>query len=129
VAGVAGGLLWGWPAAVIVFKPSFAPFMLIGVRRRSWWLAIALVALLAVVMLPEWFRYVTALQNLESPGLVYSLGDLPLLLVPVIAWAARRRVAASVRDLDPLGESLPGGGEKVGRNGFDRPGNENVAQR
>jgi hypothetical protein len=114
---------------VIAFKPSFAPFMLIGARRRSWWIAVALVAVLALVMLPEWFRYVSALQNLESPGLVYSLGDLPLLLVPVIAWAARRPVAGSVRDLDPLRETLPGGGEKVGRDGFDGPGNESVAQR
>jgi hypothetical protein len=80
-------------------------------------------------MLPEWFRYVSALQNLESPGLVYSLGDLPLLLVPVIAWVARRPSVNSVRDLDPLGEALPGGSEKVGRDGFDGPGNENVAQR
>ena len=129
VAGVAGGLLWGWPAAVIAFKPSFAPFMLIGLRQRSWWIAVVLVAVLAVVMLPEWFRYVSALQNLESPGLVYSLGDLPLLLVPVIAWVARRRDVSSVRDLDPLGEALPSGGEDVGRDGFDGPGNENVAQR
>ena len=88
-----------------------------------------LVVVLALVMLPEWFRYVSALQNLESPGLVYSLGDLPLLLVPVIAWAARRPEVSSVRDLDPLGETLPGGGEDVERDGFDRPGNENVAQR
>jgi hypothetical protein len=129
VAGVTGGLLWGWPAAVIAFKPSLAPFMLIGVRRRSWWVAIAAVALLALVMLPEWSRYVSALRNLESPGLVYSLGDLPLLLVPVIAWAARRPSARSVRGLDPLGKPLSSGGEEVRLDGFDGAGNDGVAQR
>jgi hypothetical protein len=128
VAGVTGGLLWGWPAAVIAFKPSLAPFLLIGVRRRSWWVAVAAVALLALVMLPEWSRYVSALRNLESPGLLYSLGDLPLLLVPVIAWAARRSVR-SVRDLDPLGKPLSSRGEEVRRDGFDSAGNESVAQR
>jgi hypothetical protein len=89
VAGVAGGLLWGWPAAVIAFKPSFAPFMLIGVRRRSWWIAVALIAVLALAMLPEWLRYADVLRNLEFPGLVYSLGDLPLIIVPLTAWLAR----------------------------------------
>jgi hypothetical protein len=94
VAGVAGGLLWGWPAAIIAFKPSFAPFILIGIRRRSWWIAVCLLAVLALTMLPEWLRYVTVLGNLDSPGIVYSFGDLPLLLVPLIAWVARRHDGA-----------------------------------
>jgi hypothetical protein len=129
VAGVAGGLIWGWPAAVIAFKPSFAPFILIGVRRRSWWIAVALVAVLSLAMLSEWLRYVTVIQNLESPGAVYSLGDLPLLLVPVIAWAARRRPADLVRRVDPLGEALASGSEDLRRDGLDRVGDEGVAQR
>ena len=103
--------------------------MLIGVRRRSWWIAVGLIALLALVMLPEWFRYVSALQNLESPGLVYSLGDVPLLLVPVIAWAARRPSAGSMGDLDALGETLSSSGEEVRREGLDGAGHESVAQR
>jgi hypothetical protein len=129
VAGVAGGLIWGWPAVIVAFKPSFAPFMLIGVRRRSWWIAIAVVAVLSLAMLPEWLRYVTVLENLESPGPVYSLGDLPLLLVPVIAWAARRRRAELMRGIDPLGQTLLSGGENVRGDGLDGVGDEGVAQR
>jgi hypothetical protein len=129
VAGVAGGLIWGWPAAVIAFKPSFAPFMLIGVRRRSSWIAVALLAALSVAMLSEWFRYVTVLRNLDSPGALYSLGDLPLLLVPVIAWAARRRPADLVRRIDPFGEAFASGSEDLGRDGLDSIGDEGVTQR
>jgi hypothetical protein len=129
VAGVAGGLIWGWPVAIIAFKPSFAPFMLIGVRRRSWWIAVALVAVLSLAMLSEWLRYVTVLQNLESPGVVYSLGDLPLLLVPVIAWAARRRPAELSRGIDPLGEALARGGQQLRRDRLDSVGSEGVAER
>jgi hypothetical protein len=129
VAGVAGGLIWGWPAAVVAFKPSLAPFLLIGVRRRSWWIAVAVVAVLSLAMLSEWLRYLTVLQNLESPGAVYSLGDLPLLLVPVIAWAARRRPAELSRGIDPLGEALARGREELRRDGLDGVGDEGVAQR
>ena len=39
-----GRTIWGWPAAVVSFKPSFAPFILIGVHRRSWWITIGLSA-------------------------------------------------------------------------------------
>jgi hypothetical protein len=129
VAGVAGGLVWGWPAAVVAFKPSLAPFILIGVRRRSWWVAVGLLAVLALAMLPEWFRYVTVLQNLESPGALYSLGDLPLLIIPILAWLGRRRPAASARRIDPLGEALLGGREDIGRDRLDGIGDEGVAQR
>jgi hypothetical protein len=129
VAGVAAGLIWGWPAAVVAFKPSLAPFMLIGVRRRSWWIAVALIAVLSLVLLPEWVRYATVLQNLDSPGVLYSLGDLPLLVVPVIAWAARRRPADLVRRVDPLGQALASSSEDLRRDGLDGVGDEAVAQR
>jgi hypothetical protein len=129
VAGVAGGLIWGWPTAVVAFKPSLAPFILIGARRRSWWVAVGLLAVLALAMLPEWFRYVTVLQNLESPGALYSLGDLPLLSIPILAWLGRRRPAASARRFDPLGEALLGGREDIGRDRLDGIGDEGVAQR
>jgi hypothetical protein len=114
---------------VIAFKPSFAPFLLIGVRRRSWWLAMGLVAVLSLAMLSEWLRYVTVLQNLESPGILYSLGDLPLLVVPVIAWAARRRPAELMRGIDPLGEALASGRQDLRRDRLDGVGDEGIAQR
>lgn len=88
-AAVAGGLLWGWPAVLIALKPSLAPFMLVGVRSRSWWIGLVVLGAVSVLMLPEWLRYVTVIRNAQSSGLAYSVGDIPLLLAPVLAWAAR----------------------------------------
>jgi hypothetical protein len=129
VAGVAGGLIWGWPAIVVAFKPSLAPFILIGVRRRSWWIAAVAVALLGLATLSEWARYVTVVGNLQSPGVLYSLGDLPLLLVPVVAWLARRQPSGSAWNLDALRQALPGRGKDLGRDRLDGVRNEGVAQR
>ena len=38
LAGVAGGLLGGWPAVLVLLKPTLAPLALVGMRHRSWWL-------------------------------------------------------------------------------------------
>lgn len=38
---VAAGLVWNWPSVLGLFKPAFAPVVLIGIRRRSWWLTLA----------------------------------------------------------------------------------------
>jgi hypothetical protein len=88
-AGVAGGLMWGWPVLIVALKPTFAPFLLLGVKRRSWWLGAALLAVLSLTMLDEWVRYVTVLRNVTGAGLLYSVADLPLVMVPVVAWLGR----------------------------------------
>jgi hypothetical protein len=90
-AAVAGGLLWGWPALLMAFKPSFAPLILIGVRRRSWWVGAAILAGVSVFMIPDWSRYFDVVRNTQGASLLYSLGDLPLVVAPVIAWRGRQR--------------------------------------
>jgi hypothetical protein len=90
-AGVAGGLLWGWPALLVALKPSFAPFILIGVRRRSWWVGAAVLAGLSMFMISDWSRYFEVVRNTQGAGVLYSLGDLPLAVAPVIAWLGRQR--------------------------------------
>lgn len=87
-AGVAGGLLWGWPAVLIILKPTFAPLVIIGFGRRSWWLAWALMAGLAVVMWSMWLDYVTIIQNTTIPW-TYSLGGLPSVAIVVAAYIGR----------------------------------------
>ncbi len=91
VAGVAAGLVWGWPALVVLFKPSFAPFLILGARHRSFWIGAAVIGGISLLMLPEWIRYVEVIRNARSPGLLYSLGDLPFVSVPIVAWTARAR--------------------------------------
>jgi hypothetical protein len=90
MAAVAGGLLWGWPAVLLLLKPTFAPFAIIGVRRRAWWIALLVLAGVSLWFLPMWFDYFRVIDNLNASA-DYSVGSLPLLVVPVVAWLARRR--------------------------------------
>jgi hypothetical protein len=99
VAGIAAGLEWRWPGALILLKPPLALFALIGIRSRGWWVvAVALVAL----SLPQAADYVQALLNTErAPS--YYLGSLPALCLPIIAWLARRKPAGT-GDTQPRSE-------------------------
>jgi hypothetical protein len=83
---VAAGTLWGWPAALVVLKPTLAPFALIGIRRRTWWIAAVLLAFVSLPLLPYWIEYVTVARNART-DILWSLRDVPLLAIPLIAWA------------------------------------------
>lgn len=85
LAFVAAGVRWGWPAALVVLKPTLAPLALIGVRQRSWWIAAFVLGIASLPMLPLWADYLAAMRNLRDSDLAYSLGSLPLILVPVLA--------------------------------------------
>jgi hypothetical protein len=88
---VAAGL-WapslGWPGPLILLKPSVAPLALLGIRRRSWWVG---AAVLGVACLPfgslwaDWFRSVVDMRATGLGGVLFSLHQLPILLIPVIA--------------------------------------------
>ncbi len=85
VAGVAGGLVWGWPALILVMKPTLFPVIFLGARHRSWRVG-GLVGLATVVLAaPLWLDYLAAMRNVRVLDLGYSLGSLPLLLIPVVA--------------------------------------------
>jgi hypothetical protein len=91
-AAVALGTLAGWPAVMVLIKPTLAPFALIGARRRSWWLALGVLALLALPfggLWLDWLHAVTDAHN-DRMGLLYSLGEVPWLAAPIIAWRARQ---------------------------------------
>lgn len=88
MAAVAAGLRWGWPALLVTIKPTVAVLALVGLRRRSWWVVVGLLALASLPMLPLWFDYALSVRNLRIDPW-YSLGSLPLLLIPVVAWLGR----------------------------------------
>ena len=96
VAAVAAGLRWGWPAALIAIKPSVLPFMLVGLRSRSFYIGIALLVLVSIFMWQLWADWVIAIRNMDQ-RIDYSLGSITLYLVPIVAWLGRRR---------PIGEPL-----------------------
>jgi len=93
VAFLALGTVYGWPAVFVLLKFPLAPFALIGIRRRSWWVAAGVLAVVSLMFLPLWGDYVTVLLNARGPlvGLTYSLPSVPLMLIPLIArWASTR---------------------------------------
>ncbi len=92
-AGVAAGLRFGWPAIVVVVKPSLGPLVLAGARHRSWWLAAFVVLVASLPFWTLWVDWLRVVRN--SPAdFSYSLPNLPYLVMPIIWWAARRRPEA-----------------------------------
>jgi hypothetical protein len=89
-AAVAGALLWSWPGAFVLLKPSLAPFALIGIRSRGWWIALAVGAVLSTPLAGLYFQFARVL--LDSNGSwSYSLPDVPFVALPLVAWLARTR--------------------------------------
>jgi hypothetical protein len=88
-AAIAAGLLWAWPSALVLLKPSLGPFALLGVRHRSWWVAVGVVVLLSIPFGELWLDYLSVLRNSGVP-ITYSVLDLPLAVAPIIAWLGRR---------------------------------------
>jgi hypothetical protein len=87
-AAIAAGVLWAWPSALVLLKPSLLPLALLGIRKRSWWIAVGLLTLAALPFGTLWLDYLTVLRNSAVPA-TYSVLDLPLALAPVIAWMGR----------------------------------------
>ncbi len=106
-AAMALGVRWGWPSIVFVFKPTLAPLALVGVRHRSWWVAAGVAAVVSLAFFSMWPDYVTVLQNAQNPrGPLYSIGDLPLVLIGAVAWAGRRRPASAAPAQPPTAGGL-----------------------
>jgi hypothetical protein len=106
IAAAFAGVAWAWPSVFLLLKPTLAPFALIGVRRRSWWIALGVLVLLSLPFGALWLDYGTALLNAENPrGLEYTLGEWPLMIAPMAAWLGqwtrRRGNAAPTTDDRP----------------------------
>ena len=85
-AAVALATTHGWPGAFVLLKPSLAPFALLGFRTQGWWVVIAGFVGVAVLLAPLWPDYIATMKNAQAPaGIFYSITDVPLLLVPILA--------------------------------------------
>jgi hypothetical protein len=85
---------WNTPASSVLLKPTLPPFALFGIRHRSRWLGLVLLALLSLPMLAldlTWLRVV--LDDREPAGLLYSLHEMPCAAIPLLAWLAWARSA------------------------------------
>lgn len=85
------GVLYAWPAVFVLLKPSLFPFAFFGARRRAWWVALGAFVLLCLPFGPLWADWVTTLLNSTGGGLLYSVLEVPMLLLPLVAWAGRTR--------------------------------------
>jgi hypothetical protein len=104
-AGVAAGLRWGWPAALIVVKPTFLPLALVGVRHRSTWVVGAALALVSLPLVPD---YITAMTNLRVDGIAYAAVSLPFAVLPLVAWASREGGRAGWSSWRPVRRTASG---------------------
>ena len=89
-AAIAAGVRWGWPAVLVTIKPSVSFFAMIGIRSRRWWIAAGVLVVASLPFLGLWLDYVVATMN-SSAKFWYSFGDLPMFLLPVVAWLGSSR--------------------------------------
>jgi hypothetical protein len=89
------GTVWRPAFALVLLKPSLTPIALLGARSRGWWALLAALVLVSLALLPMWVDYLHVLLNGRGPLAVawYSIRDVPLVAVPLVAWAARARPA------------------------------------
>jgi hypothetical protein len=91
-AAIALGLRYGWPAVLVVIKPTLIPLIVVGARRRSLFIALPVVALLCLPFGSLWMEWIHVAVNAPG-GVLYSIQSLPWLLIPVLAYATRRSPA------------------------------------
>lgn len=97
-AALAVATLWRGAAVLVLLKPSLLPFAFFGIRRREWWISLAVLTVLSVPFGSMWADWLTALQNSRGGGWLYSALEIPFLALPLVAWAGRTR---GRRALDP----------------------------
>ena len=90
-AALALATLWRPAGVLVLLKPSLFPFALFGANRRGWWIALGVVALVSLSFLPMWPDYFRVVTDARGRGWEYSASEVPFLLIPLIAWAGRRR--------------------------------------
>jgi hypothetical protein len=106
LAALALGALYGWPSVLAAIKLTIAPLALFGCWKRSWWATLAIVAVVSALFAPMWPDYLIVLANTRAPlGVLYSVGNVPMLLIPIVAWLAR----------DPSATALETPGRTFGR--------------
>ncbi len=89
MAAVALGLITVGPAVFALIKPSLFPFALWGVRRRRWWMFLAGFMVLSLPFGVLWSQWLTSLANSQGGGPFYSIQEVPMVGIAVIAWLGR----------------------------------------
>lgn len=85
------GLIRGGWAVAVLAKPTLAPFALAGVRRRGWWIGLAVFVAASLPFGTMWLDWIVAVRN-SSIGVTHNIWQIPLMLIPVVAWLGRSDV-------------------------------------
>jgi hypothetical protein len=101
VAALAIAVYWRPAAVFVLLKPSVFPLALVGLRSHGWWAIAGVFAVVSLALLPQTLDWLAVIRNGQggtqgwhaSAGLLYSIWDLPLLAVPLLAWAGSTRHA------------------------------------
>jgi hypothetical protein len=91
VAALALATLYRWPAVLVLLKTSLFPFAFFGANRWSWWVALAALIVASVPFGALWRDWLTSVVNSRGGGPLYSSLEIPMLLLPLIAWLGRTR--------------------------------------
>jgi hypothetical protein len=111
VAALALGTRFAWPSVFVLLKTSLFPFALFGANRRSWWIALAVLIGLSIPFGSLWIDWVASIANSRGGGLLYSTLEIPMLLLPLVAWAGRRSAPiAAPRALRAVEQPVERGG-------------------
>jgi hypothetical protein len=85
---VALGCLYRWPGPLVLLKPTLAPYALVGIRSRAWWVVLAGLVVVSVAFGGLWFDYFDTISRNHIP-LNYSMPDMVTTALPLIAAAGR----------------------------------------
>jgi hypothetical protein len=91
IAAMAVAIVWRGGAPFALLKPSLFPFALFGIRQRAWWIGLAIFVGLCVPFGAMWADWARTVVNARGAGLLYSALEAPMLALPLVAWAGRRR--------------------------------------
>jgi hypothetical protein len=90
-AAALGAYRGGW-AALVVLKPTLAPFALLGVWRPSWWITLAGIGFASLALTELWVDYLTIVGNTAANVAAgYNLNQWPAMMIPVLAWLGSQR--------------------------------------
>lgn len=98
MAAMAVAVVWRGGAPFALLKPSLFPFALFGIRRRSWWLGLAVFVAMSVPFGAMWGDWLTTVLNARGGGILYSALEAPMLALPLAAWLGRTRRNAATSD-------------------------------
>jgi hypothetical protein len=92
-AAMAVAIVWRGGAPFALLKPSLFPFALFGIGQRAWWIGLAIFVAMCLPFGYMWLEWWTTVVNSRGAGLLYSALEAPLLALPLVAWAGRRRTS------------------------------------